>query len=235
MRCASVQSKHSCCDWEPIQFWQFQLYLWRRTVNDFEDWTNWLFYKGGIGDKGKNSWEVWWVEEHEHIQTTRGRFWEIVLSLRFFIIQYGIVYALNVSGHDKNFRVSNLSSLQHLAYYLTCALLKSRWHYFISFYSWKAPGRVVFVPSPTTLLCWLDCVVPEISKRLHILQLLVTCFLGGVLLWMNTGLWVFLVGIGRCGSFIQGGWQISSTIYKVFLAFLYLSARPKFYQSLIYF
>jgi len=84
---------------------------WKKTVNDFEDWTNWLFYKGGIGDKGKNSWEVWWVEEHEHIQTTRGRFWEIVLSLRFFIIQYGIVYALNVSGHDKNFRVYGYSWL----------------------------------------------------------------------------------------------------------------------------
>lgn len=82
-----------------------------RTVTDFEDWTNWLFHKGGIGDEGKKSWEVWWLDEQSHIQTPRGRFWEIILSLRFFLIQYGVVYALNVVGHDRNFRVSSLSSI----------------------------------------------------------------------------------------------------------------------------
>ena len=34
-----------------------------RTVEDFEDWTNWLLYKGGVGVKGDNSWESWWDEE----------------------------------------------------------------------------------------------------------------------------------------------------------------------------
>jgi len=82
-----------------------------RTVTDFEDWTNWLFHKGGIGDEGKKSWEVWWMEEQSHIHTPRGRFWEIVLSLRFFLVQYGVVYALNVVGHDRNFRVSSQSAL----------------------------------------------------------------------------------------------------------------------------
>ncbi|KAG0630756.1 hypothetical protein M758_1G201800 [Ceratodon purpureus] len=82
---------------------------WQKTVTDFEDWTNWLFHKGGIGEEGKKSWEVWWVDEQSHIQTPRGRFWEIVLSLRFFLIQYGVVYALNVVGHDKNFRVYGFS------------------------------------------------------------------------------------------------------------------------------
>jgi callose synthase len=75
-------------------------------VKDFEDWTNWLFYKGGIGDKGLKSWEVWWNEEHAHIQTTRGRILECILSFRFFIIQYGVVYALHVTGRDKKFSVS---------------------------------------------------------------------------------------------------------------------------------
>jgi len=82
---------------------------WQKTVKDFEDWTNWLFHKGGIGDQGKNSWEVWWKEEIAHIQTTRGRFWEIVLSTRFFIFQYGVVYALNAAGNDKSFRVYGYS------------------------------------------------------------------------------------------------------------------------------
>lgn len=35
-----------------------------RTVEDFEDWTNWLFYKGGVAVKTDNSWEAWWVDEH---------------------------------------------------------------------------------------------------------------------------------------------------------------------------
>jgi callose synthase len=82
---------------------------WQKTVTDFEEWTNWLFHKGGIGDEGKKSWEVWWLEEQAHIQTPRGRFWEIVLSLRFFLVQYGVVYALNVVGHDKNYRVYGFS------------------------------------------------------------------------------------------------------------------------------
>ncbi|RRT51007.1 hypothetical protein BHE74_00036057 [Ensete ventricosum] len=35
----------------------------RRAVEDFRDWTNWLFYRGGIGVKGEESWEAWWDEE----------------------------------------------------------------------------------------------------------------------------------------------------------------------------
>jgi callose synthase len=82
---------------------------WQKTVIDFEDWTNWLFHKGGIGDEGKKSWEVWWDEEQAHIQTPRGRFWEILFSLRFFIFQYGVVYALNAAGNDKSFWVYGYS------------------------------------------------------------------------------------------------------------------------------
>jgi hypothetical protein len=34
-----------------------------RTVEDFDDWTNWLFYKGGVGVKRENSWVSWCDEE----------------------------------------------------------------------------------------------------------------------------------------------------------------------------
>lgn len=34
-----------------------------RIVEDFDDWTNWLLYKGGVGIKGDKSWESWWDEE----------------------------------------------------------------------------------------------------------------------------------------------------------------------------
>nr|XP_024357146.1 callose synthase 9-like isoform X3 [Physcomitrium patens] len=56
---------------------------WQKTVIDFEDWTNWLFHKGGIGDEGKKSWEIWWDEEQAHVQTFRGRrFYEAIDSWR---------------------------------------------------------------------------------------------------------------------------------------------------------
>lgn len=32
-------------------------------MEDFDDWTNWLLYKGGVGVKGDNSWESWWDDE----------------------------------------------------------------------------------------------------------------------------------------------------------------------------
>ncbi|KAJ9560349.1 hypothetical protein OSB04_005509 [Centaurea solstitialis] len=64
--------------------------LWQRTVEDFDDWINWLLYKGGVGVKGDNSWESWWDEEQAHIQTIRGRILETILSLRFFIFQSGM-------------------------------------------------------------------------------------------------------------------------------------------------
>ncbi|KAI3893658.1 hypothetical protein MKW92_030081 [Papaver armeniacum] len=55
---------------------------------------------GGIGVPASKSWESWWEEEQEHLQSTGffGRFWEIVLSFRFFLYQYGIVYHLHVYG-----------------------------------------------------------------------------------------------------------------------------------------
>jgi callose synthase len=114
-----------------------------RTVEDFDDWTNWLLYKGGVGVKGDSSWESWWDEEQvaiylcfnyyyvltwvvcsfhlkltlfnyislnmyiqEHIQTFRGRILETILSLRFLIFQYGIVYKLKITDHNTSLAVS---------------------------------------------------------------------------------------------------------------------------------
>eukprot|EP00252_Welwitschia_mirabilis_P020487 TRINITY_DN5035_c0_g1_i1.p1 TRINITY_DN5035_c0_g1~~TRINITY_DN5035_c0_g1_i1.p1 ORF type:complete len:1905 (-),score=310.30 TRINITY_DN5035_c0_g1_i1:173-5887(-) len=84
---------------------------WQKTVKDFEDWTNWLFYRGGIGVKGEESWEAWWDEEQAHIRSIRGRIFETILSLRFFIFQYGIVYKLNATGRDTSLTVYGLSWL----------------------------------------------------------------------------------------------------------------------------
>ncbi|URE06592.1 hypothetical protein MUK42_21586 [Musa troglodytarum] len=60
----------SVSSWIMAISWLFAPYLfnpsgfeWQKTVEDFRDWTNWLFYRGGIGVKGEESWEAWWDEE----------------------------------------------------------------------------------------------------------------------------------------------------------------------------
>ncbi|XP_049931927.1 callose synthase 9 isoform X1 [Nymphaea colorata] len=96
--------------------WLFAPYIfnpsgfeWQKTVEDFNDWTNWLLYRGGVGVKGEESWEAWWDEEQAHIRTLGGRIFEIILSLRFFIFQYGVVYKLNLSGSSTSLTVYGLS------------------------------------------------------------------------------------------------------------------------------
>lgn len=69
---------------------------WQKTVDDFEDWTNWIMYKGGVGVTSDNSWEAWWAEEQAHLRTAGGKFWEFILCLRFFFFQYGVSYQLDV-------------------------------------------------------------------------------------------------------------------------------------------
>ncbi|RAL52099.1 hypothetical protein DM860_014926 [Cuscuta australis] len=96
--------------------WLFAPYLfnpsgfeWQKTVEDFRDWTNWLLYRGGIGVKGEESWEAWWDEELAHIRTLGGRLMETILSLRFFIFQYGIVYKLHLQGDNTSLTVYGFS------------------------------------------------------------------------------------------------------------------------------
>ncbi|WOL05975.1 Callose synthase 9 [Canna indica] len=102
----------SVSSWIMALSWLFAPYLfnpsgfeWQKAVEDFRDWTNWLFYRGGIGVKGEESWEAWWDEELAHIHTLRGRILETFLSCRFFIFQYGIVYKLHASGSDTSLTV----------------------------------------------------------------------------------------------------------------------------------
>lgn len=102
--------------WFLVISWLFAPYIfnpsgfeWQKTVEDFDDWTSWLLYKGGVGVNGDSSWEAWWDEEQMHIQTLRGRILETVLSLRFFIFQYGIVYKLHLTGDDTSLAIYGFS------------------------------------------------------------------------------------------------------------------------------
>ncbi|XP_057422591.1 callose synthase 9 [Lotus japonicus] len=102
----------SISSWFMALSWLFAPYLfnpsgfeWQKVVEDFRDWTNWLLYRGGIGVKGEESWEAWWEEELAHIRSFGSRIAETILSLRFFIFQYGIVYKLDVKGTDTSLTV----------------------------------------------------------------------------------------------------------------------------------
>ncbi|KAF8404369.1 hypothetical protein HHK36_009252 [Tetracentron sinense] len=96
--------------WFLVISWLFAPFLfnpsgfeWQKIVDDWDDWTKWISKGGGIGVPANKSWESWWEEEQEHLQFTGflGRFWEIILALRFFIFQYGIVYHLHVANGNK--------------------------------------------------------------------------------------------------------------------------------------
>ena len=84
---------------------------WLKTVEDFENFLDWIWYEGGISIKSEQSWEAWWYEEQEHLQNTGfwGKVLEVVLSLRFFFFQYGIVYQLNIANNSKSILVYLLS------------------------------------------------------------------------------------------------------------------------------
>nr|QKN22529.1 callose synthase 9 [Urtica dioica subsp. dioica] len=106
----------SISSWFMALSWLFAPYLfnpagfeWQKVVEDFREWTNWLLYRGGIGVKGAESWEAWWDEELSHIRTLEGRIAETILSLRFFIFQYGVVYKLSIQGSNTSLAVYGFS------------------------------------------------------------------------------------------------------------------------------
>ncbi|KAL1188358.1 Callose synthase 12 [Cardamine amara subsp. amara] len=73
---------------------------WLKTVYDFEDFMNWIWYQGRISTKSEQSWEKWWYEEQDHLRNTGkpGKIVEVILDLRFFFFQYGIVYQLKIAN-----------------------------------------------------------------------------------------------------------------------------------------
>ncbi|XP_077229308.1 callose synthase 12-like [Tasmannia lanceolata] len=71
---------------------------WLKTVYDFDGFMNWIWYRGGVFTKADQSWETWWYEEQDHLRMTGlwGKLLEIILDLRYFFFQYGIVYQLGI-------------------------------------------------------------------------------------------------------------------------------------------
>ncbi|KAL8241410.1 hypothetical protein R6Q59_014764 [Mikania micrantha] len=104
--------------WFMVGTWLFAPFLfnpsgfeWQKIVDDWSDWNKWISYQGGIGVPPEKSWESWWEEENEHLHYSgkRGVVVEILLSLRFFIYQYGLVYHSSMTKHQKSVLVYGLS------------------------------------------------------------------------------------------------------------------------------
>ncbi|GKV51456.1 hypothetical protein SLEP1_g58112 [Rubroshorea leprosula] len=100
--------------WFMVGTWLFAPFLfntsgfeWQKIVDDWTDWNKWITNRGGIGVPPEKSWESWWEEEQEHLRHSGmgGIIAEILLALRFFIYQYGLVYHLNITKHTNSFLV----------------------------------------------------------------------------------------------------------------------------------
>nr|XP_017246674.1 PREDICTED: callose synthase 2-like isoform X1 [Daucus carota subsp. sativus] len=106
--------------WFMVGTWLFAPFLfnpsgfeWQKIIDDWTDWNKWIHNRGGIGVLPDKSWESWWEKEHRHLHYSgkRGILVEILLSLRFFIYQYGLVYHLTFTKRNKSFLVYGVSWL----------------------------------------------------------------------------------------------------------------------------
>lgn len=95
-------------------------FSWTKTVDDWKEWNKWIRQQGGIGIQQDRSWHSWWHDEQAHLRWSGfgSRLTEVLLSLRFFIYQYGLVYHLDISQHSKNFLVYVLSWIVIVAIFL---------------------------------------------------------------------------------------------------------------------
>ncbi|KAI4323334.1 hypothetical protein L6164_022949 [Bauhinia variegata] len=104
--------------WFMVGTWLFAPFLfnpsgfeWQKIVDDWTDWHKWISSRGGIGVPPEKSWESWWEKEQEHLRHSgkRGLATEIILALRFFLYQYGLVYRLTITDSNQSFLVYGLS------------------------------------------------------------------------------------------------------------------------------
>ncbi|XP_044502685.1 callose synthase 12-like [Mangifera indica] len=84
---------------------------WLKTVYDFDEFMNWIWFRGGVFAKAEQSWEKWWYEEQDHLRTMDlwGKILEIILDLRFFIFQFALVYQLGITAGNTKITVYLLS------------------------------------------------------------------------------------------------------------------------------
>nr|XP_023892902.1 callose synthase 2-like isoform X4 [Quercus suber] len=113
--------------WFMVGTWLFAPFLfnplgfeWQKIVDDWADWNKWISNQGGIGVPPEKSWESWWEMDQIYLchSGKSGFIVEILLSLRFFIYQYGLLYHLNITNKTRSFRVYGVSWLVIIVIFL---------------------------------------------------------------------------------------------------------------------
>lgn len=75
---------------------------WLKCVDDWNEWMAFMWrpraMRTDAQDEG-HSWEAWWSTERAHLRHTGlwGLLYETLLSLRFFLFQYALVYHVSCS------------------------------------------------------------------------------------------------------------------------------------------
>lgn len=119
--------------WFMVGTWLFAPFLfnpsgfeWQKIVDDWTDWNKWISNRGGIGVPPNKSWESWWEEEQDHLRHSgkRGIVAEIILALRFFIYQYGLVYHLHITRKTKSVLVCSLLYQINFTIWRWCCLFQ---------------------------------------------------------------------------------------------------------------
>lgn len=125
--------------WILVGTWLFAPFLfnpsgfeWQKVLDDWTDWIKWMNNRGGIGVAPEKSWESWWENEQEHLSHsgTRGIIFEILLSMRFFIYQYGLIYHLSFTEKYQSILV-RFFSIHEFYVFLHFPLFLLLVHFFI--------------------------------------------------------------------------------------------------------
>ncbi|KAF6142022.1 hypothetical protein GIB67_037990 [Kingdonia uniflora] len=160
---------------------------WLKTVYDFDEFMNWIWYRGGVFTKADQSWETWWYEEQDHLRTTGlwGKLLEIIIDLRFFFFQYGIVYQLSIASGSTSIAVYLLSWI-----YVVVA---------VTFYVIIAYARDKYAAKEHIYYRLVQCIVIVLIVLVIVILLQFTKFkfidlLTGMLAFIPTGWGLILIG-----------------------------------------
>ncbi|XP_059429672.1 callose synthase 3 [Corylus avellana] len=210
--------------WFMVGTWLFAPFLfnpsgfeWQKIVDDWTDWNKWISNRGGIGVPSEKSWESWWEEEQDHLRHSgkRGIIAEILLALRFFIYQYGLVYHLKITKNTKSFLVYGVS---WLVIFLILFVMKT---VSVGRRKFSANFQLVFrLIKGLIFLTFVSILVTLIALPHMTLQDIIVC----ILAFMPTG-WGMLLIAQACKPVVQkfGFWGSVRTLargYEIIMGLL---------------
>lgn len=175
----------------------------------------WMGNFGGIGVQPEKSWDSWWDAEQEHLKHTniRGRVFEVILALRFFIFQYGIVYHLHIAHHSTKIQVYLFSWVVILIALLVVKMISMGRRrlgadFQLTFRILKGLLFLIFVAVMVVLVVGLDLTLSDVLAA--ILAFLPTgwaiLLIGQALrpLAKRLGLWESVKDLARAYDFLMG-------------------------------